>query len=80
MEVALTGDTIGARKLGVENMAVKGMQGRGVLVDLERHFGKERRYVGYDDWMRALEATNVEVTPGDMLLIPSGCWHYHLYS
>ena len=28
-----------ALKLGVENFAVKGMQGRGVLVDFTRHFG-----------------------------------------
>jgi len=71
-----TGDTTGARKLGVENMAEKGMQGRGVLVDLERHFGETRHYVGYDDWMRALEAANVEVTPGDMLLIYTGFADY----
>ena len=71
-----TGEATGARKLGVENMAVKGMQGRGVLVDLERHFGNERRYVGYDDWMRALETTNVEVTPGDMLLVYTGFADY----
>lgn len=71
-----TGETTGARKLGVENMAEKGMQGRGVMVDLERHFGETRHYVGYDDWMRALEATNVEVTPGDMLLIYTGFADY----
>ena len=71
-----TGEQTGARKLGIENMAVKGMQGRGVLVDLEQHFGKERHYVGYDDWMRALETTNVEVTPGDMLLIYTGFADY----
>ncbi len=71
-----TGEQTGARKLGIENMAVKGMQGRGVLVDLERHFGQERRYVGYDDWMRALDATKVEVTPGDMLLIYTGFADY----
>ena len=75
-DVEETGEATGARKLGVENMAVKGMQSRGVLVDLERHFGKERRYVGYDDWMRALETTNVEVTPGDMLLVYTGFADY----
>jgi len=71
-----TGEQTGARKLGVENMAEKGMQGRGVLVDLERHWGEQRHYVGYDDWMRALEAAQVEVTPGDMLLIYTGFADY----
>lgn len=61
-----------ARALGIENFAVKGMQGRGVLVDLAHHYGREFRTVGYDDLMRVMEADHVEVERGDMLLLRTG--------
>lgn len=61
-----------ARALGVENLAVKGMQGRGVLVDLERVYGTAMRDIGYDDLMRAMEHCGATVEPGDMLLLRTG--------
>ncbi len=61
-----------ALKLGVENFAVKAIQGRGVLVDLHAHVGRPRAHVGYDQLMRILEADRVEVEPGDMLLFYTG--------
>ena len=57
-----------ARALGIENFAVKGMQGRGVLVDLANAFGQDLR----NDLMHVLEADRVEVEPGDMLLLRTG--------
>ena len=48
------------------------MQGRGVMLDLYRHFGRERKFVGYDDLMRCLEANDVTVEPGDMLCLYTG--------
>ena len=62
----------GAKALGIENFAVKGMQGRGVLVDLAHAYGLELRDVGYDALMRVMEATGAEVEPGDMLLLRTG--------
>lgn len=61
-----------ADALGIENMAVKGMQGRGVLVDLVAHYGREHRTVGYDDLMRAIDADRVQIDAGDMLLLRTG--------
>ena len=61
-----------ARALGIENFAVKGMQGRGALADLAHHYGLDFRNVGYDDLMRVLEADRVEVERGDMLLLRTG--------
>ncbi len=61
-----------AQALGVDNLAVKGMQGRGVLVDLERVYGMEMRDIGYDDLMRAMEHSGATVEPGDMLLLRTG--------
>jgi len=62
----------GAGALGIERLAETGLQGRGVLVDLRRAFGDARRVVGYDDWMRTLDAQRVEVGSGDIVCIHTG--------
>ncbi len=62
----------GARALGVEVMAAKAIQGRAVLVDLEAHYGRERRYIGYADLSAAMAADGVTVEPGDMLCLHTG--------
>ena len=66
------GGPFGALALGIENMALKAIQGRAVLLDLEKHFGRERRAVGYDDLMRLLESDRVVVEEGDMLALYTG--------
>ena len=58
-----------AHKLGVENMAEACMQGRGVMIDLAAHFGRDKRVVGYDDLMRVMDKDKVEVQPGDMVCL-----------
>lgn len=62
----------GAKALGIENFATAGVQGRGVLVDLHRIYGRQRAYVGYDELMRALEAQNTTVEAGDFLCLYTG--------
>jgi len=62
----------GAHALSIANFARKGMQGRGVLVDLKKHFGLDRRLVGYEDLIRVLETDRIEVRPGDMVLFRTG--------
>lgn len=61
-----------ADALSIENLAVKGMQGRGVLVDLAAHYGREFRTVGYDDLMFAIEKDRIEIEAGDMLVLRTG--------
>lgn len=63
---------MGALKLGVENFAVKGMQGRGVLVDFTRHFGRERKLIGYNELAAVMEKDGVTVERGDMLVLRTG--------
>ena len=58
--------------LGIHNLAEHGAQGRGVMIDLHAHFGRERRAVGYDELMRVLEADRVEVERGDMVCLYTG--------
>jgi len=61
-----------AHKLGVENMAAKAIQGRAVMVDLEKHYGREHKYVDYDDLKHVLDADSVAIEPGDMVLLYTG--------
>lgn len=61
-----------ASALGIENLAEHGAQGRGVMIDLHAHYGRERKPIGYDDLMRVLEADKVTVEKGDMVCIYTG--------
>lgn len=61
-----------AHKLGIETYAAHGLQGRGVLVDLRTPYGPGRTEVGYDALMRAMDADDVTIEPGDMLLLWTG--------
>ena len=47
--------------LGVENMAVNCVQGRGVMIDLHAHVGRASTAVGYDQLMRIMEKDKVVV-------------------
>ena len=67
-----SGGPSAALRLGVENLAQHGMQGRGVLVDLARHFGTGRTLVGHAELMQALQAAGIAIEPGDMLVLRTG--------
>jgi hypothetical protein len=61
-----------AKSLGIEGMAAKCVQGRGVMIDLHRGAGEGRAVVGYDGLMRAMEVDHVEVETGDMVCLHTG--------
>ena len=61
-----------AQALGVENMAVKCVQGRGVMIDLHAHVGREHVAIGYDRLMRILEQDKVQVDTGDLVCLHTG--------
>jgi kynurenine formamidase len=61
-----------AKALGIQNLAEHGAQGRGVLIDLHHHFGRERRAVGYEELMRVMEKDRVAVEKGDMVCLYTG--------
>jgi hypothetical protein len=65
-------ETTGARKLGVENMAVACVQGRAVMIDLLAHFGHSGKVIGYEDLMSVLEKDKIVVEPGDFVCIRTG--------
>lgn len=67
-----SGSTSCAKALGIEGMAQNGVQGRGVMLDLHAHYGDARTLIGYDEWMRVIEADRLEIEPGDMLCLHTG--------
>ena len=62
----------GARALGIENMATACIQGRAVMIDLEAHYGREPKAVGYEDLMDVLAKDKVTVEPGDLVCLRTG--------
>ena len=61
-----------ARALSIAVLAEHGAQGRGVMIDIERHVGRKRQAVGYDQLMRMLDADKVTVEAGDMVCLHTG--------
>ena len=64
--------TTAVHALGVENMAAKCVQGRGVMIDLHAEYGRTREKVGYDALMRVMAKAGVEVESGDMVCLHTG--------
>lgn len=62
----------GAHALSVAPAARHGVQGRGVLIDLHRHYGSKRHAVGHDDLMRIIETDRIEIRTGDILCLHTG--------
>lgn len=61
-----------AHALGIENMAMAGVQGRGVLANLHAIYGRKREKVGYEALMRALEQQKTGIEVGDFLCLYTG--------
>ena len=61
-----------ARALGIENLAEHGAQGRGVMIDLHQHFGRQHHAVSYEELMKLMDEDEVEVEKGDMVCIYTG--------
>lgn len=61
-----------ARVLGVDRMALGGVQGRAVLVNFHQIYGESKVLVDYDRMMGALDAQHIVVEPGDFLCVYTG--------
>jgi hypothetical protein len=61
-----------AGPLSISNLAEHGAQGCGVLLDIEHHFGRQARRVGYDDIMRVLDTDGIAIEEGDMVCLHTG--------
>src|SRR4030095_4100085 len=61
-----------AEALGIENFAVKAIQGRAVLIDLHKHFGNQRKLIDAATLQRVLDIDKVVIEKGDMVLLHTG--------
>jgi kynurenine formamidase len=61
-----------AKRLGIEKMAERCVQGRAVLIDLHAIHGDAKVDIGFDALDEAMKAQNVVVEPGDMVLFHTG--------
>ncbi|WP_017615648.1 cyclase family protein [Nocardiopsis salina] len=66
------GSTSSAGRLGIDSMAGHGVQGRGVLIDLERHLGEQRVTVTHDVLEDILDRDGITVEAGDVVLFHTG--------
>lgn len=58
--------------LDIAGTAVQGVQGRGVMIDLEAHYGRSATIVDYDKLQRVLDADQIEVREGDLVCLHTG--------
>mgnify|MGYP000934224170 CR=1 FL=1 len=58
--------------LGIDAFAARGIQGRGVLVDLAHHYGRGKSTLGLAPLLAAMDADGVEVRRGDILCLHTG--------
>ena len=61
-----------AMTLGIDRFAVKAIQSRGVLIDLERHFGRAEKTISFEEMQNVMINDGVTVEPGDMVCIHTG--------
>ncbi len=61
-----------ANVLGVQNLAVNGVQGRAVIIDLHRHCGLENHAVTHDELQQIMKEDGVVVEKGDMVCLYTG--------
>lgn len=61
-----------AQRLGIQNFAQHGMQGRAVMIDLEAHLGRDRQFVDFAMLSKIMEKDGVTVERGDMVVFHTG--------
>ncbi len=61
-----------AKRLGIEKMAERCVQGRAVMIDLHALYGDEKVDVGFAELEAAMKAQSVTVEQGDMVCLHTG--------
>ena len=65
-------DPFAQAPLGVDAFAATPIQGRGVLLDIEKHFGREKRDLVFSDIERIINAERLDIRRGDILCLHTG--------
>lgn len=58
--------------LGIDAFAAQPIQGRGVLLDVEKHFGRDKQDLTFADIATVIERDGLEIERGDILCIHTG--------
>lgn len=66
------GKHIGALKLGIDGVAAKCVQGRGVMIDLEKYYGLSQQIFSFAQIKKIMDAEKIEILPGDFVLFHTG--------
>jgi kynurenine formamidase len=61
-----------AMPLGIDCFAIKAIQTRGVLVDLDHHLGREKQTIGFDELTEIMRRDGIRVEPGDIVCLHTG--------
>jgi len=61
-----------AKRLGIEKMAERCVQGRAVLVDLHALVGDDKADIGFDGLQEAMKSQDARVESGDMVCLHTG--------
>ncbi len=64
--------TTQVKKLGIENMSERCVQGRAVMIDLHAHVGRQRVHIDHAHLMDILHKDQVVIEPGDMVCLHTG--------
>jgi kynurenine formamidase len=76
----------GGTRLGIDNLARRGIAGRGVLADIGRYYERTGRSIDYtkpeqipfEDLQATLSAQHTRILPGDILLIRIGWTRFYM--
>jgi len=61
-----------AMPLGIDRFAEKAIQSRGVLLDLDRHFGRDKQTIGLGPLLEVSGRDGITIQPGDILCLHTG--------
>ncbi len=76
----------GGKRLGIDNLARRGIAGRGVLADIDRYYEKVGKTIDFirpmsiplEDLQATLDSQKTTLAPGDILLIRIGWTKFYL--
>ncbi|KAB2849684.1 MAG: cyclase family protein [Hyphomicrobiaceae bacterium] len=58
--------------LGIDAFAARPIQGRGVLIDVAHHLGRDRRTIGFPEIATILQGDGVRIEKGDIVCLHTG--------
>jgi kynurenine formamidase len=61
-----------AMPLGIDNFAATPIQGRGVLIDIERHLGRGFSTIGHKEIQAIIAQDGIEIRKGDLVCLHTG--------